>query len=152
MHYRRTALRQGHNRVVSSDPYVLVPLVAWLASGLAAVALTPRHGAARALCVAGALIFAAAPGIPRWMASDSIHERIERWTRGPYAQNNPRSERLVPNTEARFLTDLDRFMKCFGYLRDCWWSCSNAMQAQRKRNATQRNALRATRAHCSSNF
>ncbi|QUS38910.1 helix-turn-helix transcriptional regulator [Tardiphaga alba] len=57
----------------------------------------------------GALIFAAAPGAPRWLASTSIHDRIERWTRGPFAQRNPRSERLVPNTEARFLTDLDRF-------------------------------------------
>lgn len=71
MHYRRTALRQGHNRVVSSDPYVLVPLVAWLASGLAAVALTPRHGAARALCVAGALIFAA------WVLEAAAVGRIE---------------------------------------------------------------------------
>lgn len=57
----------------------------------------------------GALIFAAAPGTPRWLASPRIHERTERWTRGPFAQRNPRSERLVPNTEARFLTDLDRF-------------------------------------------
>jgi DNA-binding CsgD family transcriptional regulator len=57
----------------------------------------------------GALIFAAAPGQPRWLSSERIHDRIDRWTRSPFAQRNPRSERLVPNTEARFLTDLDRF-------------------------------------------
>jgi len=57
----------------------------------------------------GALIFASAPGQPRWLSSEGIYERIDRWTRSPYAQRNPRSDRLVPNTEARFLTDLDRF-------------------------------------------
>lgn len=57
----------------------------------------------------GGVIFAAAPGQPRWLSSDSISAGIDRWTRSPYAQRNPRSERLVPNTEARFLTDLDRF-------------------------------------------
>lgn len=57
----------------------------------------------------GALIFAAAPGVPRWLSSERIYSRVERWTRGPYAQRNPRGERLVPNTEARFLTDLDAF-------------------------------------------
>ena len=57
----------------------------------------------------GAMMFAAAPGVPRWTSSASIHERIDKWTRSPFAQNNPRSERLVPNIEARFLTDLDKF-------------------------------------------
>jgi DNA-binding CsgD family transcriptional regulator len=57
----------------------------------------------------GSMIFAVAPGTPRWMSSDGIRERIDRWTKSPYAQNNPRSERLVPNREPRFLTDLDRF-------------------------------------------
>jgi DNA-binding CsgD family transcriptional regulator len=57
----------------------------------------------------GAMLFAVAPGVPRWQASPKIWERIDRWTKSPFAQNNPRSERLVPNTEARFLTDLDRF-------------------------------------------
>ena len=53
------------------DPLLLVPLVAWLASGLAAVALTPRHGAARALCVAGVLIFAA------WVLEAAAMEAVE---------------------------------------------------------------------------
>ena len=57
----------------------------------------------------GSLIFAAAPGVPRWMSSEKIRERIDRWTKSPFAYNNPRAERLVPNTEPRFLTDLDRF-------------------------------------------
>lgn len=35
---------------------MLAPFLAWLASGLAAVALTPRNGAARALCAAGVVI------------------------------------------------------------------------------------------------
>lgn len=57
----------------------------------------------------GGMIFAAAPGPSQWNASPGIYERIERWTKSPYAQNNPRSERLIPNIESRFLTDLDRF-------------------------------------------
>lgn len=56
------------------DPFVLVPLVAWLASGLAAVALTPRHGAARALCAAGALIFTA------WVLEAAAVGRVETGT------------------------------------------------------------------------
>lgn len=57
----------------------------------------------------GGVIFSAAPGPSRWLASPGIHERIDRWTKSPYATNNPRSKRLVPNVDARFLTDLDRF-------------------------------------------
>lgn len=57
----------------------------------------------------GAMLFAQAPGIPQWISSDKIRERITRWTKSPFAIHNPRSERLVPNNEARFLTDLDRF-------------------------------------------
>jgi DNA-binding CsgD family transcriptional regulator len=57
----------------------------------------------------GSLIFAVAPGTPRWMSSEKIRERIDRWTKGPFAHNNPRAQRLIPNTEPRFLTDLDRF-------------------------------------------
>jgi DNA-binding CsgD family transcriptional regulator len=57
----------------------------------------------------GAMLFAASPGIPRWMSSAKIRERIDRWTKSPSAQKNPRAERLIPNIEARFLTDLDRF-------------------------------------------
>jgi DNA-binding CsgD family transcriptional regulator len=57
----------------------------------------------------GALLFAAAPGQPRWLSSDSIRTRIEAWVSGPFYQDNPRGRRLVPTREARFLTDLDAF-------------------------------------------
>jgi len=57
----------------------------------------------------GALLFAAAPGHPRWLSSDTIRSRIELWVNSPYYQNNPRGQRLVPTREARFLTDLDAF-------------------------------------------
>jgi len=57
----------------------------------------------------GALLFAAAPGQPRWLSSDSIRSRIEAWVNGPFYQDNPRGQRLVPTKEARFLTDLDAF-------------------------------------------
>jgi DNA-binding CsgD family transcriptional regulator len=57
----------------------------------------------------GALLFAAAPGNPRWLASDNIHSRIEAWVNGPFYQDNPRGQRLVPTREPRFLTDLDAF-------------------------------------------
>jgi DNA-binding CsgD family transcriptional regulator len=57
----------------------------------------------------GALLFAAAPGNPRWLSSDNIHSRIEAWVNGPFYQNNPRGQRLVPTREPRFLTDLDAF-------------------------------------------
>ena len=68
---RQRAAASRHNRDVPDDPLLLVPLVAWLASGLAAVALTPRHGAARALCVAGVLIFAA------WVLEAAAMEAVE---------------------------------------------------------------------------
>lgn len=57
----------------------------------------------------GALLFAAAPGQPRWLSSDSIRSRIEAWVNSPFYLNNPRGERLVPLKEPRFLTDLDAF-------------------------------------------
>lgn len=57
----------------------------------------------------GAMIFSAAPGPSRWVSSPGIHERIDRWTKSPFATKNARSERLIPNIENRFLTDLDRF-------------------------------------------
>ncbi|WP_295852862.1 LuxR C-terminal-related transcriptional regulator [Tardiphaga sp.] len=57
----------------------------------------------------GAMIFSVAPGTPRWIASDSLHDRIDKWTKSPYAQNNPRSARMVVPNEPRFLTDLDKF-------------------------------------------
>jgi DNA-binding CsgD family transcriptional regulator len=43
------------------------------------------------------------------VSSEKIRERIDRWTKSPFAQNNPRAERLIPNREPCFLTDLDRF-------------------------------------------
>lgn len=57
----------------------------------------------------GALLFAAAPGQPRWLSSDTICSRVELWANSPFYQNNPRGQRLVPTREARFLTDLDAF-------------------------------------------
>jgi signal transduction histidine kinase len=44
---------------VTVEPMMLAPFLAWLASGMAAVALTPRNGAARALCASGVVIAAA---------------------------------------------------------------------------------------------
>lgn len=57
----------------------------------------------------GALLFAAAPGQPRWLSSDNIRSRIEAWVNSPFYQDNPRGQRLVPTKEARFLTDFDAF-------------------------------------------
>lgn len=57
----------------------------------------------------GAMLFAVAPGAPRFISSAKIHDRIDRWTRSPFAQRNPRSDRLIPPDETRFLTDLDKF-------------------------------------------
>ncbi|MGY4622579.1 helix-turn-helix transcriptional regulator [Bradyrhizobium sp. USDA 4486] len=57
----------------------------------------------------GTLLFAAAPGEPRWLSSERIRSRIEAWVEGPFYQNNPRGQRLVPLKEPRFLTDLDAF-------------------------------------------
>jgi DNA-binding CsgD family transcriptional regulator len=55
----------------------------------------------------GTLLFAAGPGIPRWLASDSIRDVIADWTKSRWFLDNPRGQRLVPITEPRFLTDLD---------------------------------------------
>jgi len=57
----------------------------------------------------GALLFAAAPGRPRWLSSAKIRSRIQAWADGPFYLNNPRS--LVPTREPRFLTDLDVFTR-----------------------------------------
>ncbi|MCA1476158.1 helix-turn-helix transcriptional regulator [Bradyrhizobium sp. NBAIM08] len=57
----------------------------------------------------GALLFAAAPGLPRWLSTDSIRSHIEAWVGSPFYLKNPRGERLVPIREPRFLTDLDAF-------------------------------------------
>jgi DNA-binding CsgD family transcriptional regulator len=57
----------------------------------------------------GALLFAAAPGEPRWLCSDSIRPQIRAWVDSPYYQDNPRGQHLVPTREVRFLTDLDAF-------------------------------------------
>jgi DNA-binding CsgD family transcriptional regulator len=55
----------------------------------------------------GTLLFAAGPGAPRWLASESIHRTIDEWTRSKWFIDNPRGQRLVPINEPRFLTDLD---------------------------------------------
>jgi len=57
----------------------------------------------------GTLLFAAGANDPRWLSSDAIQERMQRWTESKWYLNNPRGERLVPLTEPRFLTDLDGF-------------------------------------------
>lgn len=57
----------------------------------------------------GTLLFAAAPGEPRWMCSDRIRPMVRAWIDSPYYTDNPRGQRLVPTREVRFLTDLDAF-------------------------------------------
>jgi DNA-binding CsgD family transcriptional regulator len=57
----------------------------------------------------GTLLFAAAPGQPRWICSDQIRAAMQVWAEGPYYADNPRGRHLVPTREARFLTDLDAF-------------------------------------------
>jgi DNA-binding CsgD family transcriptional regulator len=55
----------------------------------------------------GTLLFAAGPGQPRWLSSESIQSFIEEWTRSKWFVDNPRGQKLVPINEPRFLTDLD---------------------------------------------
>jgi DNA-binding CsgD family transcriptional regulator len=55
----------------------------------------------------GTLLFAAGPGVPRWLASKAIYDRVEEWTTSKWFLDNPRGQRLVPIEEPRFLTDLD---------------------------------------------
>src|SRR5262245_42285272 len=57
----------------------------------------------------GTLLFAAAPGEPRWICSEQIRPQMQAWVDSPYYQNNPRGQHLVPKREVRFLTDLDAF-------------------------------------------
>src|SRR5579859_2680342 len=57
----------------------------------------------------GTLLFAAAPGEPRWLCSDQIRPQIQAWVDSPFYANNPRGQHLVPTREVRFLTDLDAF-------------------------------------------
>jgi DNA-binding CsgD family transcriptional regulator len=55
----------------------------------------------------GTLLFAAGPGIPRWLASTAIESTIAEWTQSRWFLDNPRGQRLVPINEPRFLTDFD---------------------------------------------
>jgi DNA-binding CsgD family transcriptional regulator len=55
----------------------------------------------------GTLLFAAGPGVPRWISSDAIHDIMVEWTQSKWFLDNPRGQRLVPIPEPRFLTDLD---------------------------------------------
>ena len=55
----------------------------------------------------GALLFAAGPGIPRWLSSEAIHDVMVEWTQSKWFLDNPRGQRLVPISEPRFLTDFD---------------------------------------------
>jgi DNA-binding CsgD family transcriptional regulator len=57
----------------------------------------------------GTLLFAAAPGEPRWVSSERIRPQMQAWVDSPYYENNPRGQHLVPTREVRFLTDLDAF-------------------------------------------
>jgi len=57
----------------------------------------------------GTLLFAAAPGEPRWTSSEQIRPSIEAWVNSSYFLTDPRGQRLVPRREPRFLTDLDEF-------------------------------------------
>ena len=55
----------------------------------------------------GALLFAACPGVPRWISSEAIQHTIEEWIGSKWYLDNPRGRRLIPLEEPRFLTDLD---------------------------------------------
>lgn len=54
----------------------------------------------------GTILFAAAPGAPRWLSSESIRGIMEEWIASKWYLDNPRGQRLVPLEEPRFLTDL----------------------------------------------
>ncbi|UPJ41120.1 helix-turn-helix transcriptional regulator [Bradyrhizobium sp. 40] len=55
----------------------------------------------------GTLLFAAGPGVPRWVSSAAIEHVVVEWTRSKWFLDNPRGKRLVPLNEPRFLTDFD---------------------------------------------
>src|SRR5882724_13158432 len=55
----------------------------------------------------GTLLFAAGPGMPRWLSSRAIQGVMEEWIGSKWYLDNPRGQRLVPIDEPRFLTDLD---------------------------------------------
>jgi DNA-binding CsgD family transcriptional regulator len=55
----------------------------------------------------GTLLFAAGPGVPRWISSNAIQATVTEWTRSKWYLDNPRAQRLVPINEPRFLTDFD---------------------------------------------
>jgi DNA-binding CsgD family transcriptional regulator len=57
----------------------------------------------------GTLLFAAGPGVPRWLSSEAIQPTMEEWIASKWYLDNPRGQRLVPIEEPRFLTDLDAF-------------------------------------------
>ena len=54
----------------------------------------------------GTLLFAAGPGVPRWVCSNAIQGVIAEWTQSRWFLDNPRGRRLIPIDEPRFLTDL----------------------------------------------
>jgi hypothetical protein len=43
----------------------------------------------------GTLLFAAGPGMPRWLSSKSIQAIMEEWTGSKWYLDNPRGQRLV---------------------------------------------------------
>jgi DNA-binding CsgD family transcriptional regulator len=87
----------------------------------------------------GALLFAVAPGEPRWLASPAIHDRVRAWVESHWYLDNPRGARLLPRPEPRFLTDLDEFTRAeldsdpfyatFLRPRGLGWSVATAIRA-----------------------
>jgi hypothetical protein len=53
----------------------------------------------------GTFLFAASPGVPRWVASKAIRDAMAEWVQSKWYLDNPRGQRLVPLNEPRFLTD-----------------------------------------------
>jgi hypothetical protein len=62
-------------------------------------------GLAQIADAVGTLLFAASPGVPRWVASKAIQDAMAAWVQSKWYLDNPRGRRLVPLNEPRFLTD-----------------------------------------------
>jgi DNA-binding CsgD family transcriptional regulator len=59
----------------------------------------------------GTMLFAAAPGPGRWIASAAITPIAAEFFASRWAGDNARGARLVPRTDPAFLTDLDAFTR-----------------------------------------
>jgi DNA-binding CsgD family transcriptional regulator len=62
---------------------------------------------ARVADAEGTLLFAAAPGPARWIASAALVPVMAEFFASRWAEDNPRGARLVPRIDPCFLTDLD---------------------------------------------